>query len=414
MFAKRALLALALLCAAGCQSIVDPESRGIPEIVAVQDGSPERTALNARVYDTAIRRVTRRFYDRQFNGVDFPAEAAARRAEAIAKPDEASFYLALNATLALLDDRHTVAISPTSFRNRRVNLQEGAPDFGMRVFDGTSAETDERVFIVHRVRPDSPAAEAGVLPGWRIESFNGEPWDVGREAPAGQPDLFHFKDRDGELQVRSIQYRRMPREVGSAERRPDGVLVLRFFRFDQETAAWLEARLAEARADPPRGVIVDIRMNNGGTIAASTRIIGGFFPRNVLFARYNFGVLQRVPRYTRTSRNAWTGPVAVVISNDSASAAEVFAAAIRDHRRGVVAGQTSAGVVVGSVGTKLPDGGVLDIGFTEFLTASGEVLEKVGVTPDLEIIPTFSDIVAGRDPMIDDTARALLDAPPSA
>lgn len=413
-FARRALLALALLCAAGCQSITHAESRRIPDIVSVADGSPQRAALNARVYDAAIRTVTRRFYDRDFNGVDFAAEAAARRAEAIARPDEESFYRALNAVLDLLDDAHTTATRPTDFRDSRINRQAaGAPDFGIRATVATAAETGQSFVFVLRVRPDSPGAEAGVRPGWRIESFNDQPWLEGRSLGPDRPDVIRFVDLEGETQVRTLQWRRMPPEIGTAVRRPDGVLVLQFFKFDDQTADWLLARLAEARADPPRGVVVNVRGNGGGTVTSAERIIGAFFPEPVPFAHYNVGILEHGVRRTRTSRDAWLGPVAVVIGRSSESAAEVLAAAFRDHRRGVLVGEPTAGAVVVSADTLLPDGGELQIGVSAFRTASGAVLEKVGVTPDIAVIPSYDDLASGRDAAVEAAARAVLEAAPA-
>ena len=60
-----------------------------------------------------------RFYKRDFGGVDWPAESAARRDAAIARPTEREFYIALNETLDLLGDRHTNAVTPTRPRGPR-------------------------------------------------------------------------------------------------------------------------------------------------------------------------------------------------------------------------------------------------------------------------------------------------------
>lgn len=411
MFARRALLALALLYLAGCQT--NPlHSRDIPDVVSVEDGSPQRTELNARVYDAAVAAVTRDFYDRNFNGVDFRAEAAARREAAIARPDERSFYRALNETLDLLDDVHTSAISPSTFRNMQTVRLSVGESWGFSVLDAVDSQGDSRYFI-DRVRPDSPAAEAGVQPGWWIESLNGAAWRDSQTLGPDAPDVFRFVDRHETVHVKTIQTRPMPPEIGTAERRPDGVLVLSFFRFDDDSAAWVRARLAEARADPPRGVIIDLQGNGGGAIMSAARIIGGFFPESVPFARYSMGPVQRDVQYTRTFRDAWTGPLAIVQGVGSASAAEVFAATVQERRRGVVVGGQSAGAVVRATGRRLPDGGVLQIGVTELRTGAGVVLEKVGVTPDIAILPTYDDLVSGRNPAIEAAARALLEAAPA-
>lgn len=81
----------------------------MPTPVEVVDASLERAALNAEVYDSAVRWVGLRFYRRDFGGMDWPAEAAARRDAAVNQPTESDFYEALNGTLALLGDSHTHA-----------------------------------------------------------------------------------------------------------------------------------------------------------------------------------------------------------------------------------------------------------------------------------------------------------------
>ena len=98
------LALVAVLGLSACQTLPYANDRTVPPVVEVADASPEREALNARTYDAAVRWVSRRFYKRDFGGVDWTGETASRRAEAVAQPDEASFYRALNATLDLLDD----------------------------------------------------------------------------------------------------------------------------------------------------------------------------------------------------------------------------------------------------------------------------------------------------------------------
>lgn len=398
---------------AACQTLPAVNDRRLPEIAAIADGSAARTAMNARVYDASIAMVTRRFYDRAYNGVDFRAEAASRRAEAVAQTDEAGFYRSLNETLRLLDDRHTVAVRPSVNRARaEANLTETRV-FGFGIVTIVNPETQEQRYVLSTLRRDGPAAEAGVRTGWRIEAIDGEPFDPS-VSYAGQPRLFRFVDHEGWAHEVELEARALPREVGAAERRDDGVLVLRFASFDAASRDWMLGQLADARADPPRAVVVDLRGNIGGRIDATAAILGGFFSERIRFAYYNLGPVPRFARRTRSAPAPWTGPAAVLQSGMSGSAAEVFAAAFQENDRGPVVGQTSAGAVVGSVAYQLPDGGLLRVGVSEFRTGAGAVLEKVGVTPDIVITPTYEDLTQGRDVMLEAAVAAMLGVSSSA
>lgn len=409
MTARLRLIGLALLLTglAACQALPTANERRLPDVVAIQAGSAERAAMNARVYDASVAMVLRRFYDRHYNGVDFRAEAAARRAEAVSQPDEAGFYRALNGTLGLLEDRHTVAVRPSLHRARSEARLARARVYGLDLVRVIDPRTDERRYLVRRLRPDGPAAQAGVRVGWRIEAVDGRPFDPNSISGDGRR-LFRFIEADGGVREIELEAEALPREVGVAERRDDGVLVLHFREFDRVSHDWMLARLAEARTDPPRAVVVDLRGNIGGRIDATARILGAFFPQRVRFAYYNLGPAPRVPRRTRGSSAPWTGPAAVLQSDLSGSAAEVFAAAFQEHGRGPVVGQTSAGAVVGSIAYQLPDGGLLRVGVSEFRTGAGALLEKVGVTPDILVEPTYDDLVQGRDVVLEAAVEALL------
>ncbi|QBX38208.1 hypothetical protein E4M02_10240 [Brevundimonas sp. S30B] len=410
---RRACVAVLFGGLAACQTLHPVNDDRLPEVVALEDGSPQRAAMNARVYDASVGLVTRAFYDREFNGVDFRAEAAARREAAVSEPDEAGFYRVLNGVLGLLDDRHTLAMPPTLNRSHAQTRLSETRVFGMTLTHALEPGSGERRALVTDVRQDGPAAEAGVRRGWRIAAVDGAAYDPSVNY-AGALRRFTFADADGEEHLVEMEAQPLRREVGAAERRDDGVLVLRFNLFDRAAQQWMLAQLADAARDPPVAVIVDLRGNGGGRIDATAAVLGAFFQRPVRFAHYNLGPVPRVARRTRVSGAPWTGRAAVLQSGRSSSAAEAFAAAFQEYGRGPVVGQTSAGAVVGSVAYQLPDGGQLRVGVSEFRTGSGAVLEKAGVSPDIQVTPSYEDMARGRDVTLEVAIRALLATPDQA
>lgn len=403
---RRIILASLAMGLSACQTLPYANERTTPPVVEVADASPAREALNARTYDAAVRWVARRFYKRDFGGVDWAGETAARRAAAVAQPDEASFYGALNATLDLLNDPHTTAVTPTRFRERLRDRREARPaiGFGMRVVDGQ--------YIVTEVRADAPAA-GKIQRGWRLESIDGHPVSEGLSSKSQPEHELIFTDADDESRTVILPEVGLPPHLGDMERRADGVVILSFDYFAPATRDWFLARMRELVEDPPPGIIVDLRDNSGGLLRAVGATLSPFFTERQPYAYVEYGYLPRLPDRTRPWRRGYDGPVAVLISGASASGAEVFAATMQETGRGRLFGGRTRGAVVASRDVVLPDGGELGIGVRAFRSGRGAVLEGVGVTPDHEVALNAADLRRGVDPVVEAAAAALLKQPRS-
>jgi C-terminal processing protease CtpA/Prc len=99
--------------------------------------------------------------------------------------------------------------------------------------------------------------------------------------------------------------------------------------------------------------------------------------------------------------------VAVLVDRTSRSAAELTPAALQEARRAVVVGERTAGAVLISQDTPLPDGGRLTLSRADFVTRGGVRLEKRGVAPDIEVASTWADRREGRDPALALALRTL-------
>ncbi|MGV9008641.1 S41 family peptidase [Brevundimonas sp.] len=399
---------LAAVFLSGCETIpYVTERTAVPVPVVVPDASPERLALNTRVYDSSVRWVSQRFYKRDFGGIDWPGEAAARREAAIGQPTEADFYRALNETLDLLGDGHTSALSPT--RNRELEQQRLAPSL---TFDFLMARIEQQLIVTY-VLPGGTAEAAGIRLGWRAESVNGQPVGNGRNVDRQEDGQYEMGFTDAEEQSHTVVIgeAEIPFQVGISKMREDGILVLSFKYFGQATQDWFEVEMRKAIADPPKGIIVDLRDNRGGLISAVGRTLSPFFAERQPYAYIEYGYLPRFPERTRRWEDIYDGPVAVVVFEPSASGAEVFAATMQETGRGIVVGEKTRGSVIASRQIDLPDGGELSIGIRGFRSGQGRVLEGSGVTPDIPVTVTAADLRTGRDPMIDAAAERLLSGP---
>ncbi|WP_425987779.1 S41 family peptidase [Brevundimonas sp. TWP2-3-2] len=389
----RSSLVAAALALSACQTIPYERPGVLPPAVQVADGSAERAALNARVYDQAVRYVERLFYSRDFQGTDFAAEAASRRAEAVAQTTELDFYARLEQLVEVLGDDHTQALSPTR-RERLAANDAGAqrPAYGVVILP----RGDERWVL--RVRPDSPAAEAGVMPGWKIESINGASPHLGSVAREDRADRFVFLDEVGErhqIELTGVLMAPLPRM--EARRLEGDIAYIRFDDFDRETFDWYKGEFDALAQAPPAGLIVDLRSNGGGSLNLTGLMLSYLFDRRIDFAVTQGRFINRIYNVEPPER-PYLGPVVILVGSASASGGELYPAVARELDRAVIVGEPTRGAVIASRLVELPDGGGIRIGMTDMTTPAGVRLEKTGVTPDIVLDTDWSEIRAGRDP----------------
>lgn len=397
--------AVLLLSLAGCASIPFEKPDVRPPAVQPDDGSPERAALNAKVFDAATRHVDRLFYRKDFDRAGFAGKARERRDAALSQADEAGLYGELAALLAHLEDDHSYALSPTA-RERVAARKAGEERAGYGIVLTMVGEE----YIVATVLADSPAAEVGVLPGWRLVGVDGRPPRAAVPAEAGRTDRVVFADEHGVEHAFDLTARAMPplprRELRMLD---DGIAYLRFDDFDRATHEWLGERMAALAAEPPRGLVLDLRRNGGGLLNLAA-LAHAFFHAD----RQSFAVLEGRLIDRRLFANpppvAYTGPLAVLVGPASASSAELLAARLQETGRARIVGQQTRGAVVGTRGINLPDGGLLHVGMLVMTTADGAMLEKVGVTPDVVVPNDWRAIRDGRDPVLEAALGVLQSA----
>jgi carboxyl-terminal processing protease len=97
----------------------------------------------------------------------------------------------------------------------------------------------------------------------------------------------------------------------------------------------------------------------------------------------------------------------VLIGPYTASAAEITAAAVQDHKRGKIIGRTTAGAVVPGQYFDLPDGGKMMIPVSDFVRSNGKRIESNGVEPDIWVLPSLEEVRAGRDPALERAVQEL-------
>jgi carboxyl-terminal processing protease len=422
--ARRSLLLCVLLCVCWLLSQWNAPTQADTNVVV----STETRAGRLAVFDDVWATVRERYYDPTLHGIDWPAWGARLRPLAVEAHTQAEFYATLRRLIAPLRDAHTRIYAPDEYTDwQRPRYQ--TTGVSLRELDGA--------IIVARVECDSAAAHAGVRAGDALLSVDGVPVatllaqrsaefsdsSTARAARLtaiarlldGQRDTSAatvFADERG--RIKTVQLKRLWAERAPTLniRRAGPFAVIYCNTFTQELALEL-TRALHTNLRHARGLVLDLRDNGGGDAEAMTDIASIFLPTGTSLGRFNdrTGQTTSTPQTRATMLLAadeiasFRGPVVVLTSARTASAAEIFAAALRENNRARIIGEATCGCVLGVRQRHLlPDGGALDLSELDFHTANGTRLEGTGLTPDETIMPMRVDLTNGRDPAL---TRAL-------
>lgn len=400
------LAVAALLAGSGAPALARGQQAPTPAVVAaVAAPTPERAAANGRVFDRIWSEVRDDYYDPALHGVDWNAARETWRPRALAATSDRDLYIALQSMMRLLGDSHANVLSPAAARRQDEARKSRA------VMGVTLAADGEGTWRVEQVRAGSPAEEAGILPGWLVADIDGAATSPDFDVIEGRAVRLGLADEAGVRREIAVSPRVMdPLPIFSAERPQAGVTVLKITAFQPGLGRWMGEQLAAL--PPGEAVVLDLRGNPGGRLAEAEAVLSCFLPRGRAWATRT----SRAGRATTMRTNGRCGPLrgpapnplAVVVDQTSRSAAELTPAALQEAGRAVVVGRQTAGAVLISRETDLPDGGRMILSRADFVTAGGVRLEKRGVTPDIGLVTAYQDRRAGRDPALEGAVRAVL------
>ncbi len=344
-------------------------------------GSPQRDWQNfARAYDAVSQK--------------HPDRAAATRAD----------WAALRRMLSSLGDNHSVFITPDEYRRMNESNYSG---IGVRM----SRPADNELPVIVEVFQSSPAARAGLKAGDRLAAVDGNLVDgrslteivSGIRGPQGSPVKVTIA-RTGQPNQEVVMTRapvEAPRVEGAIRGNVVGILRVRTFADGVPEA--VEQVLTQGRNRGARAWVLDLRGNNGGALNAMARVAANFVEnRPVGVAVNRAGIREPInaegrPAIPRT-------PVVVLVDKETASGAEILAAALKEYQVGPIVGATTAGNVGIAEPHRLADGSAVQITTRRLVSPFGVQIDTVGVEPDVPVELTVADLERGHDPQL---TRAL-------
>ncbi len=256
---------------------------------------------------------------------------------------------------------------------------------------GVQVMAVEEGLRVVSVVPDSPAAAAGmrsediiiVIDGVELAGMT---LDEAKQYILGEPgtQLAVGYLRGGEYLESLLTREMIVEESGFYQIIEDGTIgYIMLYSFDGHSAEFVDRALAEFDQNGVTKVIMDLRNNPGGTISEFVKICERFIPAGpVIHLEYNDETQNEV-YYSHLEQTKYE--LAVLINENSASAAEAFTGAVQDTRAGVVIGVQSYGKGTKQMVSRIISGGGIRLTDAEYLTTNKRHINGVGITPDVVV-----------------------------
>ncbi len=268
---------------------------------------------------------------------------------------------------------------------------------------GIELKANGKTLRIVRVIPNSPAAKGGIRKGDQIVSVDGQ---TTRNLSTDQAANLLQGEEGSVVKLvvsapseppRQLSIRRQRVEVPSVDNvriidRPGGIAYLQLVCFQKTTCRDLDAALWNLHRQGMKRLIIDLRGNPGGLLVTAVEVSDKFVERGIIVSTRGRSV-QEDFTYSAHSAGTWRVPLVVLIDQNSASAAEIFAGAIRDHRRGTIVGVRSygKGSVQGIFPLGISEAGVR-LTTAKFYSPNGRPYSRVGVEPDVTVHQTARPI----------------------
>lgn len=322
------------------------------------------------------------------------------------------YYGAIQGMVAAVGDPYTVFLPPSSQKNIKEELNGSFEGVGIEL----GFDKNNHLAVISPLQ-GTPADKAGIKPGDLILKVNGKDTTTmslpdavdlirGPKGTKVSLQILHegstspndvSLDRDTII-VKSVEY--------SQKTTPSGKKIgyIKLSRFGENTESEWNDAVSKALNDSPDGIVLDLRNNPGGFLDAAVFIGSELIDSGDIVIQEN-GAGQRQEYKVNRAGKLLKQPLVVLINKGSASASEIVAGAVQDHKRGQLVGEQSFGKGTIQEAQDLPGGTGIHVTTAKWLTPNGRWIHNTGLTPDV-------NVARGDDPVKDpqlDKALEILD-----
>ncbi len=288
-----------------------------------------------------------------------------------------------------IDDKYSRYLTEEEY------LTEQNDNSGTLVGLGLTIAEDESGYIrISKIISDSPATDSGLLENDIIIAIDGvDVKDIGfaeasdaMRGTEGSPISLTIR-RDGKDTEYSFTRRSIEVTTVEAEMLGNYVGYIKISGFKQNTPQQFIDALERLTANGATSLVFDLRDNGGGLVSALSECLDPLLPEGVVAtAEYKDGHSETLVYSDASELNI---PMAVIVNENTASAAELFAASLRDFGKAPLVGSQTYGKGVMQTTTELENGGAVILTVAEYKTAFSECYDGIGLTPD---VPVENDV----------------------
>mgnify|MGYP005795847429 CR=1 FL=1 len=290
-----------------------------------------------------------------------------------------------------LDERYTAYYTPEEYEQLMNDSQ------GVYVGIGVTVTTDQETgnMVIVSVTEDGPGEAAGLLEGDTIISIEGESvqdmdldtavskiqGEEGTEVTIGV-----YRESTGETLEKTMTRRKMDAQTVAYSMLKDNIGYIQITAFDEVTVEQFDNAVSDLQSQNIRGLIVDVRGNPGGNVDSVCSILDRLLPEGLLAAEAcsEHTTSAKADEYA-DNEEVLDIPMAVLVNGDSASASEIFAAALQDYDWAEIVGEQTYGKGIVQYIIPLSDGSAVKLTSAKYYTPNGECIHGIGVTPDVKV-----------------------------
>lgn len=290
-------------------------------------------------------------------------------------------------TLEGLGDPYSVYYTADEYKDMQISTS--GKYYGIGAALGQDAKTKE--VTISKVYEGTPAEEAGLRDGDQIVKVNDtvstseELSDLVQKIRGEEGTTVHLKIyRASTKKTFEVDVERKNVELPSITSKmlDGGIGYIQISEFQSKTEEQFKSALADLKKQGMKSLIVDVRSNPGGLITAAANILDQILPKGtVVYTEDKYGKRED---YTSDSK-CLKCPIAVLVNENSASASEIFAGAIKDYNYGTLIGTKTFGKGIVQTVFPLEDGDAVKITTAKYYTPKGNYIHGVGIEPDINL-----------------------------
>jgi carboxyl-terminal processing protease len=307
-------------------------------------------------------------------------------------------YGAISGLLRATGDQYTRYLKPEDLEQFTTRSHGEYEGIGAELTIAVDPITGEERLTIMSVFPEQPADKAGLRPLDRILKIDGKPTDKMTldqavsmiRGPRGTKVTLTIQ-RDGIPEPFDVTLTRERIQIPVLQKRmlDDKVGYIRLLEFNEKSAPELSKALDELKSKGAQALILDLRGNPGGLLDAAIEVASIFIPKGPIVTVKSRTEGEQVFEAIPSLYKGWKGPMVVLVDNRSASASEIVAGALKDHKVAEVVGEKTFGKASVQTVVNLRGGGALIVTTGSYLTPSGyDIHANKGLEPDRKLEPT--------------------------